>query len=296
MNQPQVLASGLAYGESPRWYGDRLWVSDMGTHELLTVDLNGTVEPVATVAGMPMGTGWLPDGTLLVVSCRDGRLLRREPDGSFARHADLGALSPYPWGDMVVDGRGNAYVGCLGFEFPGGEFAPGILALVTPDGTVRQVADGLAFPNGIAVTPDNHTLVVAESYGAKLTAYDIAADGSLSGARVFADLPGAAPDGICLDADGAVWYADVPNRRCVRVREGGEVLRTVEVDRGCFACTLGGPDRRTTFYTLYLYNNAFDYLKMGYASAMAWVQLLIILALTALAFWTSKRWVHYQGK
>ncbi len=142
-------------------------------------------------------------------------------------------------------GRGNAYLNNIGFDFPGGEFAPGIIALVTPDGSTRQVADGVAFPNGMVVTPDNSTLIVAESYGRKLTAFDIAADGSLSNQRVWADLDGGAPDGICLDAENAVWYADVPNKRCVRVREGGEVLQTIDFDRGCFACALGGTNKST---------------------------------------------------
>jgi sugar lactone lactonase YvrE len=148
---------------------------------------------------------------------------------------------------MAVDGRGNAYIGNIGFDFPDGAPAPGILALVTPGGTARQVADGLQFPNGIAITPDNRTLIVAESYASRLTAYNIAADGTLSGRRVWAELDNAAPDGICLDAEGAIWYADVPNRHCVRVREGGEVLATVALDRGCFACILGGADGRTLF-------------------------------------------------
>ena len=247
MTTPKVLATGLGMGESPRWYGDRLWYSDMGTHELVAVDDEGRREVVANVAGMPMGTGWLPDGRMLVVSSRDGRLLRREPDGTVDVHADLSALSRFPWGDAVVDGRGNAYVGNIGFEFPGGEFTPGTLALVTPDGTARTVADGLAFPNGVAVSPDNRTLVIAESYGGRLTAFDIDADGGLTGRREWARIEGSAPDGICLDADGALWYADVPNQRCARVREGGEVLDVVPVDGGCFACVLGGPDRRTLF-------------------------------------------------
>jgi sugar lactone lactonase YvrE len=247
MTTPTVLARGLGMGESPRWYGDRLWYSDMGTHELVAVDTDGGREVVANVAGMPMGTGWLPDGRMLVVSSRDGRLLRREPDGSLALYADLSGLSGFPWGDAVVDGRGNTYVGNIGFEFPGGEFTLGTLALVTPDGTARTVADGLAFPNGIAVTPDNTTLIIAESYAARLTAFDIDADGGLTNRRVWAAVEGSAPDGICLDAQGAVWYADVPNRRCARVREGGEVLDTVVVDGGCFACALGGPGRRTLF-------------------------------------------------
>jgi sugar lactone lactonase YvrE len=182
-----------------------------------------------------------------MVSARDGLLLLREPDGSVVTHADLSGLSNFPWNDIVVDGRGNTYVNNIGFDFPGGEFAPGVLALVTPDGQARQVADGLEFPNGVLVSFDNATLIVAESYANRLGAFDIAADGSLSNQRVWADLGDGVPDGICLDEDGAVWYADVPNRRCVRVGERGEVLQTVEVDRGCFACMLGGPERGTLF-------------------------------------------------
>jgi sugar lactone lactonase YvrE len=243
----RTLTTGLVFGESPRWHGDRLWFVDFGAGEVAAVDLHGSKELIARIAGTPMGLGFLPDGRLLIVSMRDGILLRREPDGALVRHADLSGMSHYPWGDMVVDGRGNAYIGNIGFDFPDGQFAPGIVALVTPDGTLRQVADGTAFPNGMVVTPDNSTLILAESYGHRLTAFDIAADGSLSNRRVWADLGGGYPDGICLDAEGAVWYADVPAKRCVRVRAGGEVLQTVELDRGCFACALGGVDNTTLF-------------------------------------------------
>jgi sugar lactone lactonase YvrE len=248
MPKPQLhtLVSGLVMGEAPRWHDNRLWCTDMGAGDVLAIDLDSKSEVVARVPSL--GLGFLPDGRLLIVSMRDGLLLRREPDGSLVTHADLTSLSRRPWNDLVVDGRGNAYVDNIGFDFPGGEFTPaGIIALVTPDGTVRQVAAGLAFPNGMAVTPDNATLIIAESYGARLTAFDLAADGSLSHQRVWASLEGAHPDGICLDAEGAVWYADVPAKRCVRVREGGEVLQTVDLDRGCFACALGGTDKRTLF-------------------------------------------------
>jgi sugar lactone lactonase YvrE len=243
--EPHTLLTGLVMGEVPRWHDNRLWFSDMGAGEVVTADLTGQSEVVARVR--TLGIGFLPDGRLLIVSGGDGRLLRREPDGSLVTYADLTSLSTTFWNDLVVDGRGNAYVDNVGFDFPAGAFAPGSLALVTPDGTARQVAEGLAFPNGMAVTPDNATLIVAESYGERLTAFDIAADGSLSNQRAWAALPGGHPDGICLDAEGAVWYADVPAKRCVRVREGGEVLQTVELDRGCFACALGGTDRRTLF-------------------------------------------------
>jgi sugar lactone lactonase YvrE len=247
MPEPQTLMTGLVIGESPRWHDGRLWLSDMGAKEVVAVDLEGTSEVIAHVPAMPMGSGWLPDGRLLIVSALDGRLLRREADGSLVTHADLTGLADHAWSDMVVDGRGNAYIGNLGFDFPGGEFAPGIVALVTPDGSARQVADGVAFPNGMVVTPDNSTLILAESYANRLTAFDVAADGSLSNRRVWADLGGGVPDGICLDAENAVWYGDVPNKRCVRVREGGEVPQAIGLDRGCFACTLGGADRGTLF-------------------------------------------------
>jgi sugar lactone lactonase YvrE len=237
--------TGLVFGESPRWHAGRLWFSDWGAHEVIAVDLEGRSEVIVRVQSFPFSIDWLPDGRLLITS--DRLLLRREPDGSMVTHADLTDLSDHPWNEIVVDGRGNAYVNNIGFDFPGGEFAPGVLALVTPDGSARQVADGVAFPNGMVVTPDNSTLILAESYGNKLTAFDIAADGGLSNRRVWADLDGGFPDGICLDAENAIWYGDVPNKRCVRVREGGEVLQTIELDRGCFACMLGGADRRQLF-------------------------------------------------
>jgi sugar lactone lactonase YvrE len=247
VTEPQMLTTGIAFGESPRWHDGRLWFADWGAQELIAVDLEGSSEVVVRVPSFPFCVDWLPDGRLLIVSARDRLLLRREPDGSLATHADLSGLSDYPWNEIVVDGRGTAYVNNIGFEFPCGEFAPGTVALLAPEGSVRQVADGVAFPNGMAVTPDNSTLIVAESYANKLTAFDIAEDGGLSNRRVWADLGDGVPDGLCLDAEGAVWYADVPNKRCVRVREGGEVLQTIDLDRGCFACMLGGPDGKTLF-------------------------------------------------
>jgi sugar lactone lactonase YvrE len=242
-----TLMTGLQLGESPRWHEDRLWFSDWGAHEVIAVDLAGKSEGIVRVPSWPLCIDWLPDGRLLIVAGRSGRLLRRERDGSLVTHADLTRLSDHPWNEIVVDGRGNAYLNNTGFDFPGGAFAPGLIALVTPDGSARQVAEGVAFPNGMVVTPDNATLLLAESYGNRLTAFDIAADGSLSHRRVWADLNGGCPDGICLDAANAVWYGDVPNKRCVRVREGGEVLQTIDLDRGCFACMLGGVDKSTLF-------------------------------------------------
>jgi sugar lactone lactonase YvrE len=243
MPEPRVLLSGLAYVESPRWHGGRLWFAHWGTDEIIAVDLDGKS---AVVAHGPGGLGWsidwLPDGRLLVTG---GALMRHEPDGSVVPQAELSHLSEY-WNELVVDARGNAYVNGRNFG-PAEEEPPGIAAVVTHDGSVRQVADRLAFPNGMAITPDNRILIVAESWAEQLTAFEIADDGTLSGRRVWAATPGDHPDGICLDADGAVWYADVGNRHCVRVREGGEALTTVALDRGAFACMLGGPDGRTLF-------------------------------------------------
>jgi sugar lactone lactonase YvrE len=243
----RTLLTGVAFGESPRWHDGRLWFADWGTQELVAVDLDGDREVVGHAPSSPFCIDWLPDGRLLVVSGEQGLLLRREPDGSLVTHADLTGLGEHPLNDIVVDGRGNAFVGNIGFDFAGGDFGPGFVAVVTPDGSARQVADGLAFPNGMAVTQGGSTLIVAESYGNRLSAFDIAADGGVSRRRVWAELGEGVPDGICLDAEGAVWYGDVPNKRCVRVAEGGEVLQTVELDRGCFACMLGGPDGRTLF-------------------------------------------------
>jgi len=258
----QTLLTGLVMGESLRWHDGRLWLADMGAREVVAVDLAGRSEVVARVPAGLTVIGFLPDGRLLLDTTFVGQLLRLEPDGSLATHADLTGLAVYPWSDLIVDGRGNTHVGNLGFDFPAGAaFAPGSLALVTPAGSVRQVATGLAFPTGIAVTPDNATLIIAETYDHRLTAFDIAADGTLSGRRVWADLAGGFPDGICIDAEGAVWYADGPNQRCVRVREGGAVLQTIDVDRGCFACTLGGAEGRTLFITAAAWSNAPDLLS-----------------------------------
>lgn len=248
MSEPRVVKDGLVMGESPRWHDGRLWVCDWGAREILAVAPDGRAEVVvADAPALPFCIDWLPDGRLLVVDGGGGRLLRQEADGRFATHADLTAVAAPPWNDIVVDAAGNAYVGATGFDFPGADFAPGLIALVTPDGAVRAVADGVAFPNGIAIADDAGTLILAESYGSRLTAWDIAGDGRLSGRRVWADLGDGVPDGICVDAEGAVWYADVPNRCCIRVREGGEVLDRVDLDRGGFACMLGGADGTTLF-------------------------------------------------
>ncbi|BFU47296.1 SMP-30/gluconolactonase/LRE family protein [Krasilnikovia sp. MM14-A1004] len=247
MSEPRRLLSGRGLVESPRWHADRLYFSDWSAGEVISVGPDGSSEVVARVASLPLCTAWLPDDRLLIVSSADGRLLCRDPEGTLATYADLGRPG---WNDIVADGRGNAYVNGAGFDPTAGEaFRPGSVALVTGDGSVRRVADDIAFPNGMAVTADNATLIVADSYRHCLVAFDIDQYGDLSGRRVWADLGDGVPDGICLDAGNAVWYADVPNQRCVRVAEGGSVLDTVMVDRGAFACVLGGPGGTTLFIT-----------------------------------------------
>jgi sugar lactone lactonase YvrE len=245
VDEVRTLIDGRGLLESPRWHGDRLYFSDWTAGEVLAADLDGRGEVIARVASLPLCTAFAPGGELVIVSSPAGRLLRRKPDGSLVTYADLGRPG---WNDIVIDGRGNAYVNGAGFDPTAGEdFQPGVVALAAADGSVRQVADQIAFPNGMAVTADNSTLIVADSYSHCLVAFDIGLDGGLSGRRTWADLPGGTPDGICADAQGAIWYADVPGQRCVRVAEGGTVLQTIELDRGGFACALGGPAGTTLF-------------------------------------------------
>lgn len=245
--EPRILLDGLAIGESPRWHEGRLWFCNWGTQEIVAVDHDGNSEVMARVpAAFTFSIDWLPDGRLLVVLGQEAQLLRQEVDGTLGTHADLGDLAE-GFNEIAVDARGNAYVNGGSFDFVSGAGAEsGVIVLVTPDGTIRQVADDINFGNGMTITPDGSTLIVAESWAQRLSAFDIAKDGGLSNRRVWAGTDGP-PDGICLDAEDAVWYADVPNKRCVRVCEGGEVLQQIELDRGAFACILGGPDGRTLF-------------------------------------------------
>ncbi len=244
MPEPAILLSGIVFGEQPRWHEGRLWFSDWGTRQVIAVDLDGNSEVMVQVPSFPCCVDWLPNGDLLVISGRDGLLLRQTSDGSLLEYADLSTASTPPAGnELVVDGRGNAYVNGGGFNLATGEpFKPGVITLVTADHASKTVADDLAFPNGMLIAADNKTLIVAESYANRLTAFEIASDGSLGNRRVWADLGDGVPDGICLDTDGAVWYGDVPNKRCARVSEGSNLLQTINLDRGCFACALGGPD------------------------------------------------------
>jgi sugar lactone lactonase YvrE len=244
---PSVLASGLAFGEGPRWHAGRLWLSDMHDFQVLTVDLAGRIERVLRVEGRPSGLGWLPDGRLLVVSMEQRKLLRF--DGrSLETHADLSAFASHEINDLVVDEAGRAYVSQFGYGFrEGAAFRKTEILLVTPDGRVEVAARDLAFPNGMVITPDGRSLIVGESFGARLTCFDRRADGALGERRVFAKLSGAVPDGICLDAEGCVWLASPVSRECLRVREGGEIAERVRTETQAIACMLGGEDRRTLF-------------------------------------------------
>lgn len=246
MGDVHVLVTGRGLVEAPRWHADRLVFSDWTAGEVLAWDPGtGGLAVVARARSLPLCTDRLPDGRLIVVTSPPGTLLAGAPrdDAALATCADLSTVAPGVWNDIVVDGRGNAYVNGGGIAG-----APGLVALVTPDGAVRQVAEGLMFPNGMAVTADDRTLLVADSWAQAILAFDIGADGGLGPARTWASVE-EHPDGICVDAEGAVWFADVGTNRCVRVAEGGEVLDEVTLDRGCFACVLGGPDRRTLYVT-----------------------------------------------
>jgi sugar lactone lactonase YvrE len=242
----EVLCTGLGLVESPRWHAGRLWFSDWIAGEILAIADAGGCEVMVRHNSLPLCFDFLSDGRLVLVSNQEQALLTVEGHGGLGRYADLSTLSRFGGNDIVVDGRGNAYVNSPNFDFaagpPDGPVQPGFVALVTPDGLAGVVAEDLAFPNGMAITADNRTLLVADSYRHQLIGFDIAADGGLSGRRVWADLGEDAPDGICLDAEGAAWYADVPHQHCVRVAEGGQILDTVALDRGGFACMLGGTD------------------------------------------------------
>lgn len=239
-----VLCSGYGLVESPRWHEGRLFFSDWTGGRIVAVDDAGVTEVVVEHQSLPMCFDFLPDGRLVLVSNQARALLTLEPDGSLSAYADLTPVSDLGCNDIVVDGRGRVFVNSPHFDFaagpPPGQTQPGRVGVVTPDGVARVVADDIAFPNGMAVTADGSTLVVADSYRNQLVGLTIGDDGALSDRRVWADLGTDNPDGICLDAEGAAWYADVPHRHCVRVAEGGQVLQTVGLDRGGFACMLGG--------------------------------------------------------
>jgi sugar lactone lactonase YvrE len=254
----RVLVEGIYFGEGPRWRDGRLWFSDFYAHAVKSVSPAGDLRSEFAIDDEPSGLGWLPDGDLLVVSMEQRRLLRRSPDGEIRLHADLSGIASWHCNDMVVDAQGRAYVGNFGFDLHDelekrgtesvlAEHATARLACVEPNGAVREAAADMHFPNGSVITPDGKTLIVGETLAACLTAFDIGPGGELSNRRVWASLGRRVPDGICLDAEGAVWVANPLAPECVRVAEGGEVLNVVETGMPCFACMLGGDDGRTLF-------------------------------------------------
>jgi sugar lactone lactonase YvrE len=250
----EPFVDGLFFGECPRWHEGRLWYSDFFAHTVFSAGEGGDVRAEVTVPGEPAGLGWLPDGRLLIVDRQGRALWRVEADGRVVPHGPLGPWATWHGNDMVVDASGRAYVGNFGFDldalYDGATdvtVAETSMIRVDPDGTPQEAADGLAFPNGTVITEDGATLIVAESMGGRLSAFDVGPDGALSNRRVWAALSGVAPDGICLDAEGAVWVANALGTECVRVAEGGEVLDRVQTARHCFACMLGGADRTTLY-------------------------------------------------
>ncbi len=257
MTKASVLAEGLYFGEGPRWHDGRLWFSDFYDHAVKSVDGSGAIRTELEIDDQPSGLGWLPDGRLLVVAMHRRQLLRVDPDG-VKLHADLSGIATYHTNDMVVDRAGRAYVGNFGFALDEELKARGVesviaqhptakLARVDPDGRTHVAAEEMHFPNGSVITPDGRTMIVAETLAMRLTAFDIGPDGTLSNRRVWATLGMRAPDGICLDANGHVWIANAIAPECVLFAPGGEIVATVQTEQPCFACILGGPDRRTLF-------------------------------------------------
>lgn len=245
-----VLVDGLCFGEGPRWHDGRLWFSDMHGRTVYAVDSSGNLASIVTLKDDdPSGLGWLPDGRLLIVSMTRRRLLVME-NGNLSEFADLSELASFHCNDMVTDTSGRSYVGNFGYDLhSGGEFAKAELVLVDPEGSCRIVADDLAFPNGTVITPDGGTLIVGETMASRLTAFDIEADGSLSNRRLWAQMEGAVPDGICLDEAGGIWVASPTSNEALRIVKGGEVTDRVKVVNQAYACMLGGPGG-TTLYIL----------------------------------------------
>lgn len=243
----RTLLDNLEFPEDPRWHNGKLWFSDMGTNSVIRTDLHGNLEVVVKVDGTPSGLGWLPDGTMLIVSMADRRVLRLTASG-LSEAANLWQLASFNCNDMVVDSQGRAFVGNFGFDFEAMDpFAPGEIILVPPTGQARRVAEDLAFPNGMVITPDERTLIVSETLGECLTAFDIEADGSLSRRRTWAQLDGFTPDGLTLDSEGAVWVASPVSGGVFRVKEGGVILQKIPVANQAYSCTLGGLNRKTLF-------------------------------------------------
>jgi sugar lactone lactonase YvrE len=243
----KLLVGGMCFLEGPRWHDGKLFFSDMHARKVMSVTLDGKAETIVEVPNWPSGLGWLPDGRMLVVSMTDRRLLRLDRDG-LKQVADISKLASFHCNDMVVDSKGRSYIGNFGYDLLAGVPAkPAEIVMVTPEGQARVVADGLAFPNGTVITPDGKTLIVGESFGHQMSAFDVAADGSLSNRRVWAKLGESVPDGCCLDADGAIWVATPMTNEVLRVKEGGEVTHRIKTEQMAIACMLGGADRRTLF-------------------------------------------------
>jgi sugar lactone lactonase YvrE len=256
--ETRILADGFHFGEGPRWREGRLWFSDFQGHAVKSVSLAGDLRTEFEIDDQPSGLGWTPDGSLLVVSMKKRQLLRRTPDGKIALHSDLSGIATGNCNDMVVDAQGRAYVGNFGFDLDARMAARAAgetltdtptakLALVDADGRASVAAEDMHFPNGSVITPDGRTLIVAESMSCELTAFDIGADGRLSNRRLWAATGDASPDGIALDAEGAIWVANPRAHECLRIAEGGKVLEVVDPGDSCFACMLGGDDGRTLF-------------------------------------------------
>ena len=247
----ETLVGGRAFLEGPRWHDGALYVSDMHAHEVLRVTTDGAVEVVASLDGPPSGLGWLPDGALLIVSMDDRTLVRRDADGSIRQHADASGVASHEINDMVVDRHGHAFVSQFGYDHHGGgKPARAPVLRVDLDGSVHEVTGGMRMANGMVITVDGHTLVVAESAGRCLVAFDLADDGTLSNQRIWADLPeGDYPDGICIDGEDGIWISGPASDRFVRVLEGGEVTDVIDVTDGhhAIACAIGGDDGHTLF-------------------------------------------------
>lgn len=258
MTTTTVLADGIYFGEGPRWHADRLWFSDFYAHAVKSCTVDGKVAIEFTMEDQPSGLGWLPDGRMLVVSMRDRKVLRREHDGSLVVHADLGSIATGHCNDMVVDAVGRAYVGNFGFDLDEAfrtrtteeiwaDHPTSHLAIVEPDGSVRIGASDMHFPNGTVITPDGRLMIIGESMAARLTAFDIAPDGSLRNRRVWAAFDGRSADGIALDALGRVWVANPMTNEVFCTEQGGRVVESIATTQPCYACMLGGPDGKTLF-------------------------------------------------
>lgn len=256
--EPRTLCTGVYFGEGPRWHDGRLWFSDFFAHAVKSVSLAGDMRTEFTIDDRPSGLGWMPNGDMLIVSMEKRKLLRRTPAGQMSVHADLNGIATWYCNDMVVDGAGRAYVGNFGFDLDAelskrgaesviADHATAKLALVQPDGTASVASNDMHFPNGSVITPDGKTLIVGETLSGCLTAFDIGTNGSLSNRREWASLWPRIPDGICLDAEGAIWVANPIAPECFRVEKGGKVLEVIATEMPCYACMLGGEDGKTLF-------------------------------------------------